>query len=140
MTVNPLTGNKRLTALHFLVWTLILAISFFSMISDDGVVRSGLFAINNCCFYAFVIYGNIGFLYPRFFQTKRYALYLPGVIVLLCFAALGRGYISTCIHDPAFAAAPRWLGLQAHIGFLFSIISVFILSFVFRLAMAYFVV
>jgi Histidine kinase len=135
----PITGKRRLTGLHYLVWALILVISFFSMLPMDGAARSALFSFNACFFYAFVIYGNIGFLYPRYFRQKKYVRYLLGVLVLLLVGGLGRGYLSLLIRNPAFASAPHWLDASDNFSFLLPISTVFILSFVFRLAMAYFV-
>lgn len=138
--MNPFTGKMRLIWLHYLVWTLILLISFFSMVQSDGAGRSALFACNSCLFYAFVIYGNIGFLYPRLYQRGKYGLYLLGSIVLLLIGGFGRGYLSLYINNSSFATAPRWSDLQSKINLLLPVTTVFILSFVFRLAMAYFVV
>lgn len=130
----------RLVLLHYLVWASIGIISFFSMLQEDGAVRSALSACNSCAFYALIVYGNISFLYPRLYQKKKYLLYLLGAIVLLVAAGLGRGYTSLYIRNEAFAAAPHWQDARSHITFLLSVTTVFILSFVFRLAMAYFTV
>lgn len=128
----------RLIWLHCLVWASIAIISFFSMLQADGAVRSALSACNSCAFYALIVYGNINFLYPRFYQKKQYLLYLLSSMVLLAIAGLGRGYISLYIRNEDFAAAPQWQTTSTHISFLFSVTTVFVLSFVFRLAMEYF--
>jgi hypothetical protein len=57
--------NTTITRLQYLVWMAILLISFFAMISSDGITLSAAYAINNTAFYALIIYGNISFLYPR---------------------------------------------------------------------------
>lgn len=126
--------------LHSLVWALIFIISFFSMLPADGVERSAMSACISCIFYAFIIYGNISFLYPRLYEKKKYVQYFLGAIVLLLIGGLGRGYLSMYIRNTSFASAPHWLEVQAHFTFLLSITTVFILSFIFRLAMAYFTV
>lgn len=61
-----------------------------------------------------------------------------GSMLLLVIAGLGRGYLSLYIRNEAFAVAPHWLDAWTHITFLLSVTTVFVLSFVFRLAMAYF--
>ncbi|SDH18601.1 sensor histidine kinase [Chitinophaga filiformis] len=138
MLHKPFSEKFRLLWLHFLVWVSIGIISFFSMLQADGAGRSALSACNSCVFYALIVYGNINFLYPRFYQKKKFVLYLLGAIILLVTAGLGRGYLSLYIRNETFAAAPHWLDTWSHITFLLSVSTVFILSFVFRLAMAYF--
>jgi len=140
MLGNPFTGKRRLIWLHCLVWTAILVISFFSMLPADGAGRSLLSAGNSCLWYAFVIYGNISWLYPRFYQKKQYGLYILFAAILLLIGGLGRGYLSVCLRNPSFAAAPHWLDTRSNTGFLLPVTTVFILSYIFRLAMAYFVV
>ena len=138
MSFKPFTEKIRLIGAHYLVWASILIISFFSMLQEDGAGRSALSACNSCGFYALIVYGNILFLYPRFYQKKKFLLYLSGSIVLLVIAGLGRGYLSLYVRNASFAAAPHWLNAWANITFLLSVTTVFILSFIFRLAMAYF--
>jgi LytS/YehU family sensor histidine kinase len=110
------------------------------MLQVDGAARSAMSACISCIFYAFIIYGNISFLYPRLYQHKKYLQYIVAAIVLLLIGGLGRGYLSLYIRNTSFASAPHWLEPQAHFTFLLSITTVFILSFIFRLAMAYFTV
>jgi hypothetical protein len=138
MAANPSTGEIRLTWLHYMVWVAIGIVSFLAMIQEDGAGRSAISACVNCLFYALIIYGNINFLYPRFYQKKKYVPYFLGAAALLLVAGLGRGYLGMFIWDSAFSAAPRWLNLWGNIKLLLSVTTVFILSFVFRLAMAYF--
>jgi sensor histidine kinase YesM len=138
MSFRPFTEKIQLMGAHYLVWASILIISFFSMLQADGARLSALSACTSCGFYALIVYGNISFLYPHFYQKKKFLLYLLGSIVLLVVAGLGRGYLSLYVRNASFAAAPHWLNTWANITFLLSVTTVFILSFIFRLAMAYF--
>lgn len=126
--------------LQSLVWALIFTVSFFSMLQVDGAARSAMSAFISCIFYAFIIYGNISFLYPRLYQKKKYVWYFLSAVLLLLIGGLGRGYLSLYIRNSSFASAPHLLENQTHFTFLLSITTVFILSFIFRLAMAYFTV
>src|SRR5690349_17188181 len=92
-----------LIQLQYLVWLAILVISFISMLSSDGVALSALFAFNGVFFYALIIYGNIQFLYPRFFQQKRYVLYAVGSVLLVGIAGFVKGYLSLYISSQYFA-------------------------------------
>jgi len=131
-------GGATLTGLQYLVWAAVLLIGFFAMISDDGVKKSAAYAVNNTCFYALIVYGNIRFLYPWMYQKKRYLLYAVASTVLLLLAGAGRSYISSVIHNKP--AASGWQDPATWITFFLSGITVFVLSFVFRLAIAYFLV
>ncbi|WP_133994142.1 sensor histidine kinase [Dinghuibacter silviterrae] len=130
----------RLLRLQYLVWATIFLISYFAMITDDGPLRSAGFAIRDTCFYALIVYGNIRFLYPRFYQKKQYVLYIAGSVLLLVLAGAGKVYLSLALHSKVYLTAPRWLDAETYFTLIFSGISVFVLSFVFRLAIAYFMI
>jgi sensor histidine kinase YesM len=132
--------KMTLTQLQYLVWSAILTISFISMISSDGVARSALFAFNGVCFYALIIYGNIQFLYPRFFQRKRYVLYVIGSVLLVGVAGFLKGYLSLYIRSFGLGKNFRMQDAETHLGFFLSGVTVFVLSLIIRLAIAYFAV
>src|SRR5882762_298587 len=132
--------KATLARLQYLVWAAILLISFFAMVSSDGVKRSAASAIINSCFYAFIIYGNIRFLYPRFYQKKSYTLYVAGSVLLLLLAGAGKVYLSLVIHSKYVSVAPRLFAIETYVTFFLSGITVFLLSFIFRLAIAYFMI
>jgi len=135
-------ANRKitLTQLQYLVWLAILLISFISMLSSDGVAGSALFALNGVSFYALIIYGNIQFLYPRYFQKKRYVLYAVGSVLLVLVAGLAKGYLSLYISSQYFAKAFRVQNAGTHLSFFLSGVTIFVLSLVIRLAIAYFAV
>ena len=138
--IGLLKEKATLTRLQYLVWAAILLISFFAMVSSDGVKLSAAYAINNTCFYALIIYGNIRFLYPRFYQKKRYALYITGSVLLLLLTGAGKVYVSRAINSEYVSAAPNFLAVGTYVTFFLFGITVFILSFVFRMAIAYFMI
>src|SRR5579871_3875166 len=138
--MNQLKERATLTRLQYLVWAAILLISFFAMISSDGVKRSAAYATINTCFYALIIYGNIRLLYPLFYAKKRYLSYVAGSILLLLLTGAAKYYISYAIHNEYYRTAPRLLDAGTYVTFLLSGITVFVLSFVFRLAIAYFMI
>ena len=129
-----------LTQLQYLVWSAILLISFISMLSSDGIARSALFALNGVFFYALIIYGNIQFLYPRYFQKKRYVLYTVGSVLLVGIAGFAKGYISLYIHSRYTSTTFRVQDADTHLSFFLSGVTVFVLSLIIRLAIAYFAV
>ena len=133
-----LKEKATLTRLQYLVWAAILLISFFGMLSSDGVKRSAAYAVNNTCFYALIIYGNIRILYPWLYQKKQYILYVVASVLLLLLAGAGRGYVSSVINQKSPSAG--WLYPTTWLTFFLSGITVFVLSFIFRLAIAYFMI
>jgi len=136
--ISLLKEKATLTRLQYLVWGAILMISFFAMVSSDGIKHSAAYASINTCLYALIIYGNIRFLYPRFYQKKRYALYITGSILLLLLTGACKAYLSLAIRG--IPAAPNFLVVGTYVTFFLFGITVFILSFVFRLAIAYFLI
>lgn len=130
--------KPTLVQLQYLIWASVVCISFFSMVSTDGYAHSATYAIVNCCFYLMIVYGNISLLYPQFYQKKHYGLYVTGAFVLLLIAGFFKGYTVAFINTHYFAEAPRIMDTKAHLTFFISGITVFILSFIFRLAIAYF--
>ena len=131
-------GKATLAGLQYLVWAAVLLIGFFGMISSDGVKSSAAYAVNNTCFYALIIYGNIRFLYPLLYQKKQYILYVLASVLLLLLAGAARGYLSSVIHKRPISSG--WHDPATWVTFFLSGITVFVLSFIFRLAIAYFMV
>lgn len=139
--MNDLAKRKMtLTQLQYLVWSAILSISFISMLSSDGAARSALFALNGVSFYAAIIYGNIQFLYPRYFQKKRYLLYAVGSLLLVGIAGFAKGYISLYISSRYSARPFSIQNADWHLSYFLSGVTVFVLSLIIRLAIAYFAV
>ena len=138
MNSKSFQGKPNLVQLQYLVWAVVLLVSFFAMLSADGFSRSAASALNNTGFYALIVYGNIRFLYPQFYQKRKYIPYIACSLLLLLVAGIGRGYISLYLHDQYFATSPRLLDASTHFSFFLWGITVFVLSFIFRLAIAYF--
>jgi sensor histidine kinase YesM len=134
------TEKRALTRLHCLVWAAIMLISFFGMISSDGVRLSAAYTIVNSFLYALIIYGNISFLYPRLYQKRHYVLYTIASIILIILAGAGKVLFLNFIRNNDFLPAGRLLTIENYpIFFLFGI-TVFVLSFVFRMAINYFII
>src|SRR5258708_10470592 len=114
-----LKERATLTRLQYLVWAAILLISFFGMLSSDGARRSAASAIINTCFYALIIYGNIRLLYPRFYERKRYALYIAGSVLLLLLAGALQVFLSFVHPSRYILPAPHLLGPSTYAYFFF---------------------
>jgi sensor histidine kinase YesM len=137
---NASNEKKALARLHCLVWAAIMLISFFGMISSDGVGLSAAYTIVNSFLYALIIYGNISFLYPRLYQKKRYVLYVVASTVLVMLAGAGKVLFLNFIRKNDFLPAGRLLTVENYPVFFLFGITVFVLSFVFRMAINYFII
>lgn len=104
----------------------------------DGVLQSIVYTILNTFFYAVIIYGNISFLFPRLYLRKKKALYIFTSIILLAGLSLLKTWISQVIYNTWFAKKYYPLTWQYIVYATVGSAVVFILSFVFRIALAYF--
>lgn len=136
--MNFLKGKATIAQLQLLVWVAVYFIIFFSFLPEDGPYQAGIFSAINIIFYVLVIYGNIKFLYPRLYQRGYVALYIILVIILLPAAGLGRGYLVMYIYNKYFAVHPEKISTSNITQFLIAGVLTYMLSFIFRIAIAYF--
>jgi hypothetical protein len=125
--------------LQQVVWVAVYLIIFFSILSEDGPFQALLYTTINVTFYLLVIYGNIRMLFPRLYEKGHIALYVIAVILLLVGGGLGRGYLMMYISNTYFPMAkPETMQISNMIYFVLSGTLTYLLSFVFRIAIAYF--
>ena len=135
-----LFNRKPTTAqLQLMVWVFVFFIVLFSLLPMDGLGQSAVFAFVNTLFYAAIIYGNILWLFPLLYQKGRIAIYVTAVIGLLLAAGILRAYVSMFIYNRFFAMGhPSQMKPQAIVSFVIAGVLIFMLSFIFRIALAYF--
>jgi sensor histidine kinase YesM len=133
-------GKATITQLQWLAWVSFYVITFFSYLPMDGLAESAVFPLINCFFYAVIIYGNILFLFPRYYQREKYAAYVLLVILLLIITGLTRGYLSSFIYNTYFAEPSKIepTTFLSQLKYSLAGILIFALSFIFRIAIAYF--
>lgn len=73
-----------------------VAVTVFSYLPMDGAGQSAVYTIVNTTFYAAIIYGNILFLYPVFYQKEKYVWYVLLVIIFLVATGVS-GVIQPCL-------------------------------------------
>ena len=61
---------------QWLTWAVVAVFLFVSMIAADDVYHALFYTFIYTCFYALIIYGNIGFLFPRFYKSGFKITYL----------------------------------------------------------------
>jgi len=129
------TSPRRL---QLLVWGTIFLINFFSLLPMDGLLQSIVYTILNTFFYAVIIYGNINFLFPRLYRQRSIGWYILISILLLAGIGFLKSWISEAIYNAWFAKKYYALTWQNVLYVTVGCAVVFILSFVFRIALAYF--
>lgn len=124
--------------LQWLIWLAVFFIIFFSILPEGGFYHAWWYTLINISFYAIVIYGNISLLFPRLYQKGQKTIYIICVIILLVTAGLSRGYLLTALYNIYYPTMRDQMTLESIINFIVAGILTYMLSFIFRIAMAYF--
>jgi len=104
----------------------------------DGLLQSSIYTVLNTFFYAVIIYGNINFLFPRLYRQGSIGWYIFASVVLLAAIGFLKTWISQLVYNTWFAKKYYTLNWQTIVYVTVGCAVVFILSFVFRIALAYF--
>jgi sensor histidine kinase YesM len=130
--------QSTINRLQWMVWIAVFFITFFSMLPEGGFLHACWYTLINVSFYAIVIYGNISFLFPRFYQMGHKVLYIICVIILLVVSGLSRGYLLVNLYNHYYPTMREQMTLETIINFIVAGFLTYMLSFIFRVAMAYF--
>jgi sensor histidine kinase YesM len=133
-----LKGKATIVQLQLLMWVAVYFIIFFSLLPEDGFLQAISFATISVVFYALVIYGNINFLFPRFYEKGYKVQYVICVIILLVGGGIIRGYLIMRIYNAFVVKKPETWTLEMTLNFVIAGFLTYLLSFVFRIAIAYF--
>jgi sensor histidine kinase YesM len=121
-----------------LIWTAVLLLIFFSLLPMDGLPKSVITTVVNATSYAIIIYGNILFLYPVFYQKRRFVLYAISVAFFLVVTGMLKGYAGILLYRYFLSVKTGPVNLLALLNYVPGGILIYILSLVFRIAIAYF--
>jgi sensor histidine kinase YesM len=124
--------------LQFLIWGLVFLFTFLTYLPEDGFAHALTFGLMNIGFYALLIYGNISFLFPRLYLKGNVPAYTFTALFLLLGVGVVRALLSVTIYNRFFAKEHEKLNFQTFLYFILSGLVVFMLSFVFRIAIDYF--
>lgn len=132
--------TRKTTPLQWqlLVWAFIFVINFLSLLPEDGIRQAITYTLLNTFFYAVLIYGNISFLFPLLYEKRRIAWYILATAFFLSGVGATRAFLSVWIYNHYFTIKPSALNLATVLYFTVTGIVVYTLSFVFRIAIAYF--
>src|ERR1700679_2102881 len=101
--------------LQFLVWGFVCLFSMLTYITEDGFLQAIIYSLISCFFYAFIIYGNISFLFPRLYQKGYVAAYVICALLLLAAAGVGHTLISMNIYYHFFAKKQEPITLTTYL-------------------------
>jgi sensor histidine kinase YesM len=124
--------------LQWLIWIAVYLIIFFSLLPEEGPAHAVIFSTTSVAFYTFVIYGNIKLLFPKLWEKGHKIEYVLGVIVLLVGGGLARGYLVIYLANRFVLTEPETMTWGMALNFVIAGVLNYMLSFVFRIALAYF--
>jgi len=124
--------------LQVLIWTAVLLLIFFSLLPMDGVLKSVIVTVVNTTSYAIIIYGNILLFYPVFYQKRRFVLYGVSVAFFLILTGMLKGYAGIILYKYVLLIKEPPVDLLTLLGYVPGGILIYVLSLVFRIAIAYF--
>ncbi len=133
-----LESNRKINLLQIGVWLLISLIMFFSLLQFDSVFQSIAYTLMSMSVYILIIYSNAYWLIPKYFKTKRYFIYFIGVLLVLALSVFIRTYLTLQVYNYWFAKKPEVWTIRMILPWSFSMILVFIVSVIFKLALDYF--
>jgi sensor histidine kinase YesM len=130
--------KPTLTQLQWAVWVFVFLVIMLSLMQMDSFAQAFVYALLNTCFYAAIIYGNILYLFPKLYQRGRIIYYLLAVIAFLAGIGIIRGFVTMFVYNLWFAKQHEPMTTKAITSFIIGGLMIFMLSFVFRIALAYF--
>lgn len=136
--MNAAKRSKAIVRLQWLIWIAVFLIIFFSLLPEEGLAHALIFSTTSVAFYTLVIYGNILVLFPKLWERGHKVEYVICVIVLLIGGGLGRGYLVIYLANHFVLTKPETMDLGMALNFIIAGILNYMLSFVFRIAIAYF--
>lgn len=135
MRLNPRKATP--VRLQFLIWAFVLLLTFFTYL-EEGPVLAVAYAVMNTIAYALIIYGNISFLFPRLYLRGRTVLYTIIAPISVFIIAVGRARLATWVHNRYFPEMPEPFNWQEILYFTSASLFIYMMSFVFRIAIDYF--
>ncbi|HXD76663.1 MAG TPA: sensor histidine kinase [Puia sp.] len=127
-----------LTQLQLLTWIAVFLLILFSVLPMNGWLKSIVSTVVNTTSYAIIIYGNILVLYPVFYQKRRFVLYGISVALFLVLIGILKGYAGTILYEYFHLIKREPIDFRELLNYVPGGILIYVLSLVFRIAIAYF--
>jgi sensor histidine kinase YesM len=126
--------------LQVVIWVAVLLLILFSLLPMDGFLKSVIYTIVNTISYAIIIYGNILVLYPLLYEKKKFVWYGILVVVVLVLTGILRGYASIELYRHFLLLKIPPINLLMLLGYVPGGVLIYVLSLIFRIAIAYFTI
>ncbi|HXB32921.1 MAG TPA: histidine kinase [Puia sp.] len=104
----------------------------------DGLPKTVIYTVVSATTYAIIIYGNILFLYPVFYQKGRFVSYGISVAFFLILTGMLKGYAGIILYKHFLLIKTGPFNLLTLLSYVPGNILIYVLSLVFRIAIAYF--
>jgi sensor histidine kinase YesM len=124
--------------LQLLIWGFVFLFNLLTYLPEHGFLYAAIYSVINCFFYILIIYGNISLFFPRLYERGHIGWYILASIGLLTFAGITHTLLAVKLYNRFFAQMPEALNLATYLYFSIAGLVIFMLSFVFRIALAYF--
>jgi sensor histidine kinase YesM len=124
--------------LQALIWTAVVLLMFFSLLPMDGLRKSAIYTLVSAISYVFIIYGNILFLYPVFYQKRKFVSYSISVAFFLILIGMLKGYAVITLYKFFLHLKTPPVDLFTLLSYVPGGILIYVLSLVFRIAIAYY--
>ncbi|MBD1387282.1 sensor histidine kinase [Mucilaginibacter rigui] len=133
-----LKSKPTIGQLQWMVWVFVFLVVTLSLVAMDGFLQGAVYALLNTAFYAAIVYGNILWLFPRLYLKGRIIWYVLAVILFLLAIGAARAFVTLYAYNLLFAKHPEPMSMKAIASMVVGGIMIFLLSFIFRIALAYF--
>lgn len=133
-----LKSKPTIGQLQWLVWVFVFLVVTLSLVAMDGFLQGAVYALLNTAFYAAIVYGNILWLFPRLYLKGMVVWYVLAVILFLSVIGAARAFVTLYAYNLLFAKHPEPMSMKAIASMVVGGIMIFLLSFIFRIALAYF--
>lgn len=132
--------SRKFNLIHFqwLVVIFVFLVVMLSLLPMDGFAQAVVYALLNTSFYTAIVYGNILWLLPLLYEKGKTAFYVFAVIAFLVAIGLLRAFITLKVYNLWFAKHPEVMTFKAISNMIIGGMMIFLLSFVFRMAIRYF--
>lgn len=109
------------------------------MVTVDGIAWSFTFNVITTGFYAIIVYGNINWLFPRYYERHQKLTYVLLVLLFLTLCGFAKGHLISYVYNTFFNdKAPQHIEWYRMVYLSINGVIIFMLSFMLRIVLAYF--
>ncbi|PST83144.1 hypothetical protein C7T94_11110 [Pedobacter yulinensis] len=130
--------DLSLRQLQWLVWSAVFVILFLSILGEDGLLPALAYSVASVVFSALIIYGNIFLLFPRLYEKGHRAWYVVASVIYVTGISMLRTFLVLQLYNSLHPEQQGTLTFSRYLYYITGGFLVYVLSFIFRMAIAYF--